>query len=76
MKTISRVLKKAKHGDVLTDGKRYWLMDKLRNNEKVAMPIKSKIDRSYDHQGFELWEECTLEKIAIIPGLKILKRAK
>jgi len=67
MKTIAEVMKKADYGDVLTDGKRYWHIvgDKQSNPYKVASPrFKA---------SFELWGEGSIEKVASIPRLKVVK---
>lgn len=72
MKTIAQVLKKAKDGDILTNGKLFWLMHRRPNSELIATPIKSKTNWDYNDKSFELWEECAIEKTAVIPGLRIL----
>lgn len=73
MKTIAQILKSSKDGDIITDGKRYWLMNKGLDRDSVAIPIKGKINKSHNPDSFELWPDCKLEKAVVLPGLKILK---
>jgi len=55
-------MKKAKENDILTDGKRTWKIV-YWSGDKIALPLQKK--------SFELWADCEMEKIAIIPGLRI-----
>jgi len=72
MRTIAQILKKAKTGDVLTDGRLYWrVVDTTFDNYiVVASPITKSGKPS--KSGFELWSS-GIEKVAIIPNLKIVK---
>lgn len=72
MKTISEVMKKAKRGDRLTDGVRIWHITTRNNPDKVASPILT--SGGWDLESFELWAEGSIESVAIIPGLKVVKR--
>jgi len=65
MKTISEILKTTKAGDILTNGKLRWIVKIDETGEKIAFPLTKK--------SFELWENCTFEKVAVIPGLRIMK---
>ena len=72
MKTISEVLKSAKLGDKLSDGKRQWTVTTLDfDGCIVAQPTKFPKKES----GFELWSH-GVESVAVIPNLKILKVRK
>lgn len=71
MKTISKILKNTKKGDILTDGKRYWkVVDTNFDGCVVASPAKKNGEPS--NKGFELWSS-GIENVAIIPGLKVVK---
>ena len=65
MKTISEILTKAKKGDRLTDGTRTWKVI-IWDGGKLAIPLRPK------KNNFELWGDCKLEQVAIIPGLRII----
>jgi hypothetical protein len=58
-------MKKAKVNDLLTDGKRKWQVISWGRDSKIAVPLTRK--------SFELWANCELEKVAVIPGLRIIK---
>jgi hypothetical protein len=70
--TISQTLKKAKLGDSLTDGKRIWYVDK-NNLEKGKIGFPVLRNGEEDLKGFELWESGGIDKIAVIPKLKIVR---
>ena len=64
MKTIAQVMKKARKGDLLTDEKRVWKVENW-GGTRIAVPCEAK--------SFELWATGRMEKIAIIPRLRIVK---
>ena len=66
MKTIYEVMKTAKVGDLLTDGVRTWkVVDDV--GEVFGIPLK------YNKKSFELWSACEFEKVAVIPGLRVIR---
>ncbi len=73
MKTVREVLKKAKDMDYLQAGKRFWKVEKRKGFDTVAMPIKNIDDWRSPKNGFELWQDCEMEKVVVIPNLKIIK---
>lgn len=77
MKTISQILKAAQDGDILTDGVRFWLLRRGNHVDPVAYPIISPVDRIIPKRGgFELWQKCAFEKVAVIPNLRIMEYDK
>lgn len=72
MKTIAQILKKTKPGDMLTNGKLYWKVNSTKfDGCVVASPVTKKGESS--GRGFEIWSS-GIESVAVIPGLKILKK--
>ena len=66
MKTINEIMRKATVGDILTDGKREWKVVEFEG--LVGVPTR------YTKNSFEIWADCALEKVAIIPNLRIKKK--
>jgi len=75
MKTIAEILNEAKPGDSLTDGVRIWYVEDNKYEGKIAVPV-SKSGKTYPKKGFELWSDCELERVAVIPNLRIVKKVK
>lgn len=63
--TISEVINGAKVGAKLTDGKRKWVVMKY-GGSKIAVPTP------YNKGTFELWADCGLEKLVVLPGLRVI----
>jgi hypothetical protein len=71
-KTIAQVLKSAKPGDMLTDGKRYWRVNRFKFDScMIASPCAK--DGRPVCRGFELWSK-GIETVAVIPGLRVMSR--
>lgn len=70
-KTIAQILKKCKKGDILSAGRLYWkVVDTDFDGCVVASPCTKRGLSS--KSGFEIWSS-GIEKVAIIPGLKVIK---
>ena len=71
MRAIREILRKAKLGDILTNGKLYWeVVDTNFGGAVIASPI-TKTGKRY-RKGFELWST-GVETVAVIPGLRKVK---
>jgi hypothetical protein len=69
MKTVAKILKKAKPGDILVAGRLRW---EVRPN--VFTDPKDVYARPANRSTtFELWT-CGVESVAVIPGLKVIKK--
>lgn len=70
MKTIAQILKPCKKGDILVAGRRRWkVIEGLSDNRDrvvIALPVNKATT-------FELWS-CGVESVAVIPGLKVVKK--
>jgi hypothetical protein len=66
MKTIAQIINSARVGTKLTDGKRQWKVIRYGDN-KIAVPVENSKDP------FEMWAGCGLERLAFLPGLKVVK---
>ena len=67
MKTIAEILKKAKMGDVLTAGRRKWVVIETDWDGCVIARPANKYTK------FELWSS-GIENVAVIPGLKVVQK--
>lgn len=71
MKTIHEILKKAKLGDILSDGSRTWkVVETKKNGDDCTVAVPHRWNKKTMGPKFELWDDAQA-RVTILPELQI-----